>query len=130
MSTFLTETDLAGLKVCSGSSSPSIVSVQSDRGASCNSKLSQQSPPGPALKSQRAHRLVPAEHAAETAGAVGTAVPSATCKHEHRTGPRLADFRKAVTITCPAVVGEVSEVTTYTITFHVPRGTSLLSKGK
>lgn len=54
VSTFLTERDLAGLKVCSVSSSPSIVSVQSDRGASCNSKPSQQSPPGPAWKG-RAH---------------------------------------------------------------------------
>lgn len=61
VSTFLTETDLAGLKVCSGSSSPSIVSVQSDSGASCNSKLNQQSPPGPALKYQRAHRMELAE---------------------------------------------------------------------
>lgn len=43
-STFLKGRGLAGLKVCSVSSSPSIVSVQSDRGASCNSKLSQQSP--------------------------------------------------------------------------------------
>lgn len=50
MSTFLKETDLAGLKVCSVSSSPSIVSVQSERGASCNSKLSHQSTPGPTLK--------------------------------------------------------------------------------
>ena len=47
VSTFLKETDLAGLKVCS---SPSIVSVQSERGASCNSKLSHQSTPGPTLK--------------------------------------------------------------------------------
>lgn len=50
VSTFLKETDLAGLKVCSVNSSPSIVSVQSERGASCNSKLSHQSTPGPALK--------------------------------------------------------------------------------
>lgn len=48
MSTFLKERDLAGLKVCSVRSSPSILSVQSERGASCNSKLSGQSPPGPA----------------------------------------------------------------------------------
>lgn len=51
VSTFLRERDLAGLKVCSVSSSPSIVSVQSDRGASCNSKLSEQSP-RPSLKYQ------------------------------------------------------------------------------
>lgn len=48
MSTFLKERDLAGLKVCSVRSSPSILSVQSERGASCNSKLRGQSPPGPA----------------------------------------------------------------------------------
>lgn len=48
MSTFLKERDLAGLKVCSVCSSPSILSVQSERGASCNGKLRGQSPPGPA----------------------------------------------------------------------------------
>lgn len=55
-STFLKGRHLAGLKVCSVSSSPSIVSVQSDRGASCNSKPSQQSP-GPAWPTNRAHRM-------------------------------------------------------------------------
>lgn len=47
VSTFLTERDLAGLKACSVRSSPSIVSVQSERGASCNSKLSKKSKPSP-----------------------------------------------------------------------------------
>lgn len=56
-STFLTGRDLAGLKVCSVSSSPSIVSVQSDRGASCNSKLSQQSPARPDRPTERTHRM-------------------------------------------------------------------------
>lgn len=61
MSTFLKERDLAGLKVCSVRSSPSILSVQSERGASCNSKLRGQSPPGPPSTSPRAqHRA--AEH--------------------------------------------------------------------
>lgn len=68
VSTFLKERDLAGLKVCSVSSSPSIVSVQSERGASCNSKLSHESPPGPALKHQRrAQDGASQGHAAETA---------------------------------------------------------------
>ena len=64
MSTFLKERDLAGLKVCSVRSSPSILSVQSERGASCNSKLSGQSPPGPAEHITQSAAQSSREHAA------------------------------------------------------------------
>lgn len=107
MSTFLKDRDLAGLKVCSVSSSPSIVSVQSERGASCNSKLSHQSPPGPALKhQQRAQDGASPGHAAETAGHVTAAVmvgPRAST--DHASGATAGPIRK--TVTYPAVVFKV-----------------------
>lgn len=129
VSTFLKETDLAGLKVCSVRSSPSIVSVQSERGASCNSKLSRQSPPGPAVEHQREHRMEPAEsmqrdsRPQQCSGDGG-----ATCKH----GPQNQDHswptsENATTITNPgesclkhSVATSFSEITTYTIICNVP----------
>lgn len=81
MSTFLKERDLAGLKVCSVRSSPSILSVQSERGASCNSKLSGQSPPGPAEHVTQSAARSSREHAARRSSAAWAGGGAATCKH-------------------------------------------------
>lgn len=120
-STFLTGRDLAGLKVCSVSSSPSIVSVQSDRGASCNSKLSQQSP-RPSLK-YRAHRMALLRACSRDGGgakeAAGVALPRASPVPRTRTTPDQSE--EAVTVTYPAVTCKVSEATKDTITFKGPR---------
>lgn len=65
VSTFLTETDLAGLKACSVGSSPSIVSVQSERGASCNSKSNEQSKPSSGCRLSAKSIMIWAEEHAE-----------------------------------------------------------------
>lgn len=128
-STFLTGRDLAGLKVCSVSSSPSIVSVQSDRGASCNSKLSQQSP-RPSLK-YRAHRMAPLRACSRDGGGarkvVGVALPRASPVPRTRATPDQSE--EAVTVTYPAVTCAVSEATTDTITFRGPGTVPLQKRG-
>lgn len=110
-STFLKGRHLAGLKVCSVSSSPSIVSVQSDRGASCNSKLSQRSRPGlkdqPSVQDGAAQSM---QRVNDVARKVAEVAPPRASPVPRPTHPDLS--QEAVTVTYPAGMCPVSETTT------------------
>lgn len=137
MSTFLKETDLAGLKVCSVNSSPSIVSVQSERGASCNSKLSHQSTPGPALKistkTTGGSQLRACSRGSYQQYGLVMTVVRADIGHETRTTVGQI-FKMQQQLTTPTVRMEASdgilipEITTYTMSINVPLYVSHLAE--